>query len=283
MVTIINENKLRGIIRESLYNVLTESTLNRIENYIENQECAIITSWRDKLQNVTKNTFTPKHISHEKGKRGNKIIGDVMNNGDSFSTEEKKFYNRELKAKLLKLGYGVTQVRGSYRESGNPEGQEESLFVVNLNNDPDFKKNIFKLSEYYNQDSFMYSPKGTSDGYLIGTNNFDFPGYGNEIRSGSFRKKVQSMFMSRIGNKGFSFTDGEKIDRKDPERKQKLDNGDNNYEDDSPMTFQDRKRERIKAMKANNESIERFLHLETYKNASIQGKQAIMLCAKGNV
>ena len=98
MVTIINENKLRGIIRESLYNVLTESTLNRIENYVENQECAIITSWRDKLQNITKNTFTPKHISHEKGKRGNKIIGDVMNNGDSFSTEEKKFYNRELKS-----------------------------------------------------------------------------------------------------------------------------------------------------------------------------------------
>lgn len=279
MATILNENKLKSIIRESINKMLNESTLNRIEEYIKNEECAIITAWRDTLQNVTKETFTPKHITHEKGHRGNKIVTDAMFNvGDKFSTEEKKFYNRELKAKLLKYGYGVTQVRGTYRESGI-EGQEESLFVVNRNNDPNFKDVLFKLSEYYNQDSFLYSPKGTTEGYLIGTNTYDYPGYKNTVRSGQFRKNIQSMFMSRIGNKGFSFTDGKEIDKTDPDRFNKLDNGDNNYEIDKPMAFKDRKQERIKGL--SNESIERLLRIETYEAASINGKHAICICARG--
>lgn len=285
MAITINEDKLRGIIRESICQILTESTLNRIESYINDQECAILTAWRSTLKDVTKNTFMPKHISHRRGDRANKLVGVPFNVGEDFTDEEKKYYNRELKAKLLSLGYGVTQVRGSYRESGKPEGQEESLFIVNRNNDPNFKENIFKLSEYYNQDSFMYSPKGTSEGYLVGTNMCDFPGYGNEIPSGAFRKNVQSMFMSRIGNKGFSFTNGEKINKSDPNRNEKLDNGDNNYEDDAPMTFQDRKEKRVKSRSnkkdVSNESIERFLQIDTYENASIGAKHAIRLCAKG--
>lgn len=79
-----------------------------------------------------------------------------------------------MKAALLSLGYGVTQIRGPYKEFGQSESQEESLFVVNLKDDPKFKKNLFKLSGYYNQDSFMYSPKGSDEGILIGTNNADF-------------------------------------------------------------------------------------------------------------
>ena len=110
---------------------------------------------------------------------------------------------------------------------------------------------MFEISEYYNQDSFMYSPKGTDEGFLIGTNKAAWPGYGNEEPSNKFKRDVQSIFMSRIGNRGFSFTNGDRINPNDPKRKEKLSSDDNNYETDRPMTFQDRKKERIKNNKRN--------------------------------
>ena len=254
-MTIINEQQLRGIIRESLkttINTLYESSMNRIHEYVKNYECAIITAWRDELKDVTDNTFKPNHIYHEKGKRGNKIVGEPFSaDNNKFNTREKKFYNTQLKDTLRKYGYGIIKVRGSYREYGKQEAQEESYFVVNLNDDPDFKKKMFEISEYYNQDSFMYSPKGTDEGFLIGTNKAAWPGYGNEEPSNKFKRDVQSIFMSRIGNRGFSFTNGDRINPNDPKRKEKLSSDDNNYETDRPMTFQDRKKERIKNNKRN--------------------------------
>ena len=122
---VLTEDKLRSLIRTELNNVLNESTMNRISDYIRNYECAIITAWRNTLQDTTDNTFKPSHISHNKEKvngkvigRGKKVAGEPMQNGEDFSTEEKKYYNRELKAALLSLGYGVTQIRGSYKEYG---------------------------------------------------------------------------------------------------------------------------------------------------------------------
>lgn len=273
---ILTEDKLRNIVKEEISNALNESTMNRVADYIKNYECATITAWRNTLQDTTDSTFKPNHISHNKEKingkvvgRGIKIIGEPMQQGEDFSTEEKKYYNRELKAALLSLGYGVTQIRGSYKECGQTESQEESLLVVNLKDDPKFKEKIFKLSEYYNQDSFMYSPKGSDEGILIGTNNAPFPGYKNEIPNGKFKRDVQSMFMSRIGNKGFSFTNGEKVNKNVPNREEKLDNGDNNYETDEPLTFSDRKKQRM------GESAERLLQIETYDRYGINAKRAI--------
>lgn len=200
--------------------------MNRIDQYVREKECAIITAWRDTLKDVTNSTVIPTHISHRKGNRGVKVIGIPFKVGENFSTEEKKYCNR---------------------------------------------------------DSFMCSPKGSSDGYLIGTNAFDFPVYGNEVPSGAFHRDVQSMFMNRIGNKGFSFSNGEKVAKDDPKRMEKLNNGDNNYETGEPMTFQDRKRKRIEnnGKELSNESVERFLQIETFKHASIGAKHAIMLCARG--
>lgn len=281
----ITEKRINEIVKNTVNEYLnkreklTESSINRISNYVQNYECAILTAWRGTYTDVTDNTFKPMHITHNSMKtddgrtigRGNKVTtNEPINVGDNFSTEEKKFYNRELKASLLKLGYGVTQVRGSYKEFGQNESQEESLFVVNLKDDPNFYKNIFKLSEYYNQDSFMYSPKGSDEGILIGTNNADFPGYGNTIKNGNFKRGIQSLFMSRIGNKGFSFTNGDKVTKDDPNRGDKLNDYEkNNYETDEPLSFADRKNMRM------NESIEKILMIETYDKYSIGAKQAI--------
>lgn len=80
--------------------------------------------------------------------------------------------------------------------------------------------------------------------------------------------------MSRIGNKGFSFTNGEKVSKNDDNRKEKLDSADNNYENDNPLTFADRKKQRI------GENIERQLQIETYDRYSINGKRAIKYYSK---
>lgn len=224
------------IVKKEIKNVIKESTIGRATYWIENYEIAVLTAWRDSLNNVTDNTFVP----------------DDKNIGDNFSTKEKKMYNRELKAKLLQMGYGVTNVRGTYREGGadGTDVQEESFLVVNLKDDAGFKAKIFQLSEYYNQDSFMYSPKGSDEAVLVGTNNCDFPGYGEEIPTGKLQKNVSSMFMTRVGNKGFSFADDADV-----------------YQD-KPLTFNDRKRMRM------NEKITK--HLETFDRASIGAKYAIL-------
>jgi len=221
-------NVVKNVINETC---LYESTMDRIEMWLKNHECAFITAWRTKYVNVTERTFEPKHIGHDKDHRGMKYEKDeTFVVGDTFTTEEKKYYNRQLKASLLSLGFGVTNVRGVFREegcTGCDSGQEESFFVVNKDDKAGFKEALFKLSEYYNQDCFMYSPKGSIEAYNIGTNFSEWPGYGNEEPAGKFNKHVQSMFMSRIGNQGFSFGNPDDM------------------EDDKPKTFADRKAARM--------------------------------------
>lgn len=281
----LTEGELRGIVTNCLNEAITEkysvyeSNLNRVTNWIKEYECAELTAWRTQYKDITDGTFEPTHISYQRQVgRGQKVIGKKMEQGENFSTEEKKYYNRELKASLLRLRYGVTNVRGSYKECGQNESQEESFLVVNLNNDPNFKNNIFKLSEYYNQDSFLYSPKDSDESYLIGTNNASFPGFGNEIPNGKFHSNVQSLFMSRIGNRGFCFTNGERVSKEDPYRLDKLnDEEKNNYETDEPLTFADRKKQRI------GESVEDMLRLETFDKYGINGKRAIGLCSIPNL
>lgn len=260
---IIRENINRFLIQESSY----ERTMRFLVEY----ECAIITAWRGELKDESEFTNPDfRNISHEKGNRGHKIVSqDVKQHGDKFSTEEKKYNNNELRGLLLALKYGVQKVRGTYREGGVKESQEESYLVVNIHHDPKFKQNIFDMSEWYNQDSFIYSPEGSDEAFLVGTNSFEYPGYGKEEPSGKLHKYVRSMYMSRLGNKGFSFTNGEY-------------NGDmtdeyaNNYEDDKPQTFQDRKADRKEKI-----GVTEALHLETFDQLSINAKHAIGLrCGK---
>jgi hypothetical protein len=60
--------------------------------------------------------------------------------------------NRQLKAVLLNKGYGVTDVDGTYVEDfgtdAAKEVKEDSFFVVNLKDDPNFKDTITGLGEH---------------------------------------------------------------------------------------------------------------------------------------
>jgi len=232
---LIKESDFRKIVKESVKRVLFEKTLNRVEQYVQDYEIAIITAWRNQFVNATDNTDRPTHIKTEKGQRGKKIDTQIpFDDGEQYTTVEKKYYNKQLQAALLSYGYGVTKVRGKWQEElSNPNSDdEESFFVVNLPRrdgtvDENFKQHIFELSEKSNQDAFTYSPKGSTKGYAIGTNNASWPGYGKCVELGNFTKNITAQAMTLVGNKGFSFI-----------------NADTEYTNSQPNSFQLRKQQR---------------------------------------
>lgn len=198
-------NQAKSVLEEMENNkkqqpqVLKESSFNRIMQWIENYEIALITAFRGMKDNVL---------------HPDKVKDDGKQEGERYTRAENRERNRELVAALLRLGYGVTKVQGVYIENyGTAKEQapadEESILVVNKTEDPDFYRNIFRLSEYYNQDCFCYKAKGDDVAYNVGTNNADYPGYGNRMENGRLVKNVANEFMTRLGNRGFTFTDKE--------------------------------------------------------------------------
>lgn len=176
-----------------------KSSLTRIEKWISEHDIAIVSAMRDTLRDVTENTYIP----------------DNMQIGDSFTVKENLRRNSQLKAYLLKHGYWVTGVSGNYIEhfglDNAVEVAEKSFFVVNPKDDPEFYDKIFTASEYFNQDCFLYKAKNDDTAYLVGTNEFDFPGYDLKVKSGTF-STLPSVFMSRIRNAAFAFIDKDNWD-----------------------------------------------------------------------
>jgi len=181
---------MKKILNEWNKFVINENSLNRVRQHMLENETAFITAYRNDPEDYTK--CRPNHSKNDNNKSRNK----------------------ELKAVLMERGYGVTSVMGSYVEGfgtkAAKEVREHSFFVVNLNDDPNFKEAIFKLSEFYCQDSFLYVPQGGKDALLIGTNDDDFPGYGVESNTGDFLGGREGQFMSRVGKRGrpIKFTEG---------------------------------------------------------------------------
>lgn len=216
--------------------VLNEKSIERIKHWMYTKDIAGISAFRERLTDVTENTHIDRPIDTQ------------------FTKSENKKRNGELKSALLKLGYGVTKITGSYLEGGN-ETVEESFFVVNLNDDFDFKEKLFKLSEYYNQDSFLFKEKNSEEAFLIGTNDHFFPGYGESISQGKFHEKVNAKYMSRLGSTGFTFTKNDE---------------DNPIQDHTPMTFGARKEMRVK--KQNLNEIFTVLNIRTFSHLENMGK-----------
>lgn len=174
-------------------NELNEKSLNRMMLWLNKCDCAFITAFRYKLidiANPDKTYYGPN---------------DNWTDKKIFTHEENREKNKLLKAELLNLKYGVTTVKRVYPEGMNNESSEESFFVVNRFNDPNFLNNLLSLAEYFNQDSIYYKPKDKTYGYLIGTNGATYPGYHKKGDESKLKPCSASNFMSRIGNKAFSF------------------------------------------------------------------------------
>lgn len=181
---------------EAYEQIIAESSISKILHYVQNFECATISASRGKLTNLTDKTYVPADYEGER----------------PLTKAENRVRNNELKAALLKHGYGVTSLDGRFAEAGEVfPGKETSYFVVNRNDDPDFYQTLFDLSEYFNQDSFLYKPAGTMAAKLVGTNNAERneewgqPGYNQEISVGDFHPGGFDGALSKMGNKIFQF------------------------------------------------------------------------------
>tara|TARA_R100000008_G_C3578099_1_gene166566 strand:- start:1165 stop:1800 length:636 start_codon:yes stop_codon:yes gene_type:complete len=167
--------------------LLNESSLSRIHQHITNHDAAILTAFRDDPANIS-----------------------MCAGANAEQNPDNKLRNRDLKAALLSLGYGVTAVDGSFIENysdleNRVEVREDSLFVVNLNDDNAFTTHIDNLGQKYCQDSVLIIPQGGKGAYLLGTNNTDFPGFGNEDVVGDFFGGQEAEFLSRVGGRPFVF------------------------------------------------------------------------------
>lgn len=181
----INPELFQEIIETNVSsNKIVESSLSRINKYIENNQCAVISAFRNKLTNCL--------FSEDDERRVN-----IYDN---------KGRNKKLLSSLLVVGYDVTKVKGTYVENYMQENavevKEDSYFVVNSNNDPNFIKNIIKLGEIFCQDSVFIFDFG--DNYVFGTNNSNYPGLGVKYNKGKFHPGREGEFMTRVHGRPFT-------------------------------------------------------------------------------
>lgn len=169
------------------YLVKTESYKDRLIKYLHDYDCALLTAFRKQIKNVTDGTYSvvanyandPVYLSTwiDANQRPCSPKAPGATQGMVPKTKNRE-WNRVLRATLLRKGYGITNVHGLYREDGwDAASDEESLFIVNLKDDPSFVDTIKILGEAFNQDCELIKEKGCDKGYVYGTNSSSFPGY----------------------------------------------------------------------------------------------------------
>ena len=137
----------------------------RAKTWFNTKDCAILTAWRQ---------------------------GKGRKNNDRD--------NQDLQRQLRDYGYGVSKVTGWYPEGNKELAKEYSFLVVNRNDEESFRDNIFKLSEHYEQDSFLYKKAGyDTPAVYVYTN--DENGKGNEKLLGRLRfGNINANAFSQIGS-----------------------------------------------------------------------------------
>ena len=152
---------------------LTESSLSRLWRKYKNFESGTISACR-----------------HE--------ATDKMNN----------LWTRQLKTDLIRLGYSVTEVAGSYIENyGTPDAHdvdERSFIVFDQHDVGNLKADLFRLGKKYHQDAITYSTRD-GDYYLIGTKAGAYPGLGVEEKLGSPMFSKTGVFHSKVKGRPFVF------------------------------------------------------------------------------
>ena len=195
---------------------LNESNINRMLHWLKGCDCAFITAFRKEFKDIRDKdaTYFGPNGDWEEGKK--------------FSHEENRQKNKLMVAELLHLGYGVNKVQGVYTETPKTddapitdnEDIEESYLVVNRRNDENFLKNLQRIAEFYNQDSIYYKEAGAEEGHLIGTNGCGWPEYHEKDSGSKLHLDTGSNYMSRLGNKAFSFVSADSEETNHEKRKE---------------------------------------------------------------
>ena len=196
----LKEAKAKNSMLLASPDLLTESSLSRLYGHMVAHDTAIVTAFRGKPSDDSNCTDAAE-------------VGAAEDENTALQTNKRR--NRDLKAALLNMGYGVTAVDGSYIEHfDTPEAYEpsaeDSFFVVNLKDIPSSKffDSIIPLGQKYCQDSVMLVPKGAEGAFLYGTNNAEFPGYGSKVDLGSATFGKEAEFMTKVRNRPMAFAEG---------------------------------------------------------------------------
>ena len=155
-----------------------EITLSRVYQHMENHDTALITAYRSELINcVNDSPMLSLLNNHQK----NKVL--------------KEYLKKE-------KGYGVTDADGHCIENFGTDLEkivrEHTLFVVNLNDDPNFWLEIIELGKIYCQDFVLLKERGRT-ALIYGTNYGPFPGLDKILEAGTFRPGKMGPFFTRIG------------------------------------------------------------------------------------
>lgn len=143
----IKENISRRVER------LCKSSVNQLTQWVNEYDVAVLTAWSNKLEGYddAKNVYM---------KNGG--VED-LSRGHIFTREDNCRRNMLLKALLTELKYGFVSVHLEAEE-------EEQLLVVNVHKKPEFYKRLFILAQWFNQDNFLYKPRGEGERvYVVGT------------------------------------------------------------------------------------------------------------------
>ena len=163
----------KGSNKDSILNTsfAINASLNRAVYWITTTDCANITAWRS----------------------GNKRAINDAN-------------NKELQETLRAMGYGVIKLQGFYAEVGQDVSKENSFLVFDQNDDPNFYENLYKLSEKFDQDCFLYKAAEEDVAYLIGTNEAFIRDNGERKEAGRLRiGNLSAKAYSEIGSGRISF------------------------------------------------------------------------------
>jgi len=189
-----------------------ESGVNRLEHWIKSKDCAILSASRSHVIDLGGGERPEvKALEVEIPKD---ITGPFER--DEYLKEVPKVPKRiltswhfNLKHALLHLRYGVTDVQGTYTVPEGVTEYEQSMFVVNLEDNPKFFDDMIRSGRSYNQDCVLIKFKDEENAFLYGTNGSSFS---HELmktpkNAGRFHKYVGVSDMTTIRNKVISFMD----------------------------------------------------------------------------
>lgn len=189
----MNINELKGVVKQ----VISESSLSRIQEKISKHDCATITAFRN---DPTDDTYCAPDYK-----------APSLYQQQGLSAREINMRNNNLlRAALLDKGFSVTPIDGTYIENFGTDDEievkENSFFVANTSSltQEEFFGILIDLGKKFCQDSIMLIPMGGENARLHGTNTSAFPGLDQSVsyKSTTYGKKKE--FMSKVRNRPFA-------------------------------------------------------------------------------
>jgi len=170
-------------------------------------------NWKDYLRESSLSRIYRHYTEHDSGTISAFRYAPDCGDGKPYTKKQNGDRNAILKALLLKSGYSVTPIDGSYIENYQSDNEievdEESFFVLDIKDFGNLKETLIKLGTKFDQDSITFSKK-SGEYYLISSNECEngYPGSGKigvEVKLGGTIFGEDGEFFSKVKGRPFIF------------------------------------------------------------------------------